>query len=62
MFAMLIGILILVIAAGIMFWLVSHLPLSKARARTAQVLVGLICLLVMLAWFFNGNYCMHMRQ
>lgn len=50
MISVLISLLVLVIVVGIVFWIISLLPLPQPWLNIVKVIVGLIVLLVVLSW------------
>lgn len=54
MLDMLVSLLVLVLVAGVVFWLIGALALPQPWARAAQIIIVLIFLLILIGWMFGG--------
>lgn len=54
MLELLVTVLLLMIFAGVAYWLISMLPLPAPMMQIAQVVIVLICLLVLIGMVFGG--------
>ena len=61
MIDLLITLLILVIIAGIFFWLIGALGLPEPWGRAAQIIAVLICLVVLVSVIFGGYSLPHLH-
>ena len=56
MIGLLINLLILCLVFGVVYWIITLIPLPAPFARIAQIVLALIFLLVILNMFFGGGY------
>jgi len=50
MISLLVTLLIIVLVAGVVFWIISLIPIPEPWGRIAQVIVGVIFLIVLLTY------------
>lgn len=61
MLEILITVIIVMLIAGLIWWLISYMPIPAPFKQIIQCIVIIICIIYLLMVFFGHGYVMHLN-